>query len=203
MNEELRQAWKDQNPSWNYLFFNNEECRSLIEENRSELLESYDSLPFSVQKSDYFRYIAVYELGGVYIDSDVVCLQALDSYITDKTRPHFGIRSDSAGQPTRLTQWMFYAPEKHPLMNELILEIKRRIDALTDQQLLDTRKRDYLTVELTGETPFSRVLAYKQDVEYLPKSYWGWCPGEAESPDMKAKHLFDNSWTANGRSQRG
>lgn len=66
-----------------------------------------------VMKADLWRYCVVYHYGGLYTDSDTVCLQnpsifLKDSYLTT-TLEH----------DTHFCQWTFSAPPKSPILKRI------------------------------------------------------------------------------------
>ena len=56
---------------YDYQFFPAHQRREFIRERRPELLDLYDFYPRDIQRADLFRVIAVFELGGFYLDLDV------------------------------------------------------------------------------------------------------------------------------------
>jgi mannosyltransferase OCH1-like enzyme len=60
-------------------FFSGPQRRKFIMEHRPELLELHDFYPRRVQRSDLFRLVALYELGGFYMDLDVLIHKSFES----------------------------------------------------------------------------------------------------------------------------
>ena len=73
-------TWKDMNPGWNYIYMGAEERRQYIKDNMPEIIKIYD-LVNNTYKSDIWRYIIVFKLGGVYADMDSKCFKPLDSVL--------------------------------------------------------------------------------------------------------------------------
>ena len=59
------------NPDFEYQFFDDGGVCTFIKSQFPEYLEVFEGFPFSIQKYDFFRYLAVYRLGGFYFDLDV------------------------------------------------------------------------------------------------------------------------------------
>jgi len=59
------------NPDFEYRFFDDEQVSAFIQSEFPEYHEVFESLPFPIQKYDFFRYLAVFRLGGFYFDTDV------------------------------------------------------------------------------------------------------------------------------------
>lgn len=64
-------------PSFEYLFFDDRQVACFIEEHFPDYQSVYHSFPFPIQKYDFFRYLAVYKLGGFYLDLDVFLVKDL------------------------------------------------------------------------------------------------------------------------------
>ena len=65
---------QEYNPDCNYIFFSDEDImcfiRSIKDLNES-YFETFFSLKYKIQQLDFFRYLAIYYYGGVYLDLDV------------------------------------------------------------------------------------------------------------------------------------
>jgi len=59
------------NPRFEYRFFDDDDVTAFIDKEFPEYREVFDSFPVSIQKYDFFRYLAVFRLGGFYFDTDV------------------------------------------------------------------------------------------------------------------------------------
>jgi hypothetical protein len=64
-------------PTYEYLFFHDHEIESFIQEHFPEYRQIYHSFRFPIQKYDFFRYLAIYHLGGFYLDLDVFLVKDL------------------------------------------------------------------------------------------------------------------------------
>lgn len=59
------------NPDFEYLFFDDTAVVAFIETEFPRYRKIFDSFRFPIQKYDFFRYLAVFRLGGFYFDTDV------------------------------------------------------------------------------------------------------------------------------------
>ncbi len=66
-------------PSWEYCFFDNDDVDTFIRKNFPQYVDVFNSFRLPIQKYDFFRYLAVYRLGGFYFDLDVTLSQDLES----------------------------------------------------------------------------------------------------------------------------
>lgn len=65
-------------PDWEFIFFSDGDSRHFIELEAPEYLELYDWYPRPVLKADLFRLLAVYKLGGFYLDTDFMLHTSLE-----------------------------------------------------------------------------------------------------------------------------
>ena len=68
-------------PDWNFVFFDDDEVREFIAREFPEYESVFDAFPRNIQRYDFFRYLAVYRLGGFYFDLDVFLWQSLGSLL--------------------------------------------------------------------------------------------------------------------------
>ena len=72
-------SWKTLNPEYEHYFYTDEKCEEFIEKFfSSKVLNAYLDLIPGAFKADLFRCCILYEKGGVYVDSDMICLKSLD-----------------------------------------------------------------------------------------------------------------------------
>ena len=72
------QTWRDQNPTWQYKLWTDEDNRNLVAHHYSWLLNAYDNLPSKIMKADIVRNLYMHRHGGVYSDLDTVAMQPMD-----------------------------------------------------------------------------------------------------------------------------
>lgn len=65
-------------PDWEIRFFDNAEVDAFIKGTFPEHWSTFQSFPRNIQKYDFFRYLAIYSLGGFYLDLDVLISTPLD-----------------------------------------------------------------------------------------------------------------------------
>ena len=74
---ECANTWKKMNPGYSYTYTNNQEKRDYIKKHGGpELSELVDFLD-GMFLADLWRYLVVYNMGGVYVDLDSVCVAPL------------------------------------------------------------------------------------------------------------------------------
>ena len=128
---------------YEYRFFCASERREFIQARRPELLELYDFYPRNIQRADLFRVVAMYELGGFYLDLDVHLYQCLDGLCDSSlifteewkmTRRDYERRHGfPAARPRDLIQignYAFAAEPRHWFMEQVIDEMLRRAESV-------------------------------------------------------------------------
>jgi hypothetical protein len=69
------------NPDYQYLFFDNQQVESFIDQQFPQYRAVFDSFRFPIQRYDFFRYLAVYHHGGFYFDLDVLLASDLSGLL--------------------------------------------------------------------------------------------------------------------------
>jgi|ERR1035441_6986285 hypothetical protein len=69
------------NPDYEYLFFDDEGVEEFIDHAFPQYRAVFDSFQFSIQRYDFFRYLAVYHHGGFYFDLDVLLASGLSGLL--------------------------------------------------------------------------------------------------------------------------
>jgi len=71
-------SWIENNPSYQYTFWDDKENRQFIEENFPHFLPIYDNYDVNIKRVDAVRYFYLFKYGGIYADLDFVCLKPFD-----------------------------------------------------------------------------------------------------------------------------
>ena len=75
-------SWIENNPEFEYRFYDDDLCYRLIKEHFSEhVLQAYEKLPKGAFRADFWRYCCLFIHGGVYADIDTVCRSPLRKLI--------------------------------------------------------------------------------------------------------------------------
>jgi inositol phosphorylceramide mannosyltransferase catalytic subunit len=65
------------NPDFEYVFFDDADIIEFIEREFPEYRATFEAFPLQIQRIDFFRYLAVYRLGGFYFDLDVLLARSI------------------------------------------------------------------------------------------------------------------------------
>jgi mannosyltransferase OCH1-like enzyme len=73
---------KKYNPEYKYLFFTDKDIETFLKVNYpNNYYIIYLKLPLVIQKIDFFRYVAIYHYGGIYLDLDITCFHSFDEIL--------------------------------------------------------------------------------------------------------------------------
>jgi inositol phosphorylceramide mannosyltransferase catalytic subunit len=128
---------KTLNPDWEHLFFDDIKMDAYVEKNYPEILHIYRKISsdYIVAKGDLFRYLVLYNEGGVYLDVKSTIIKPLeeilkfdDSYILSHwmNRPgdiheYMGWHNAISNQNGEYQQWHVISCKGHPFL-KLVIE---------------------------------------------------------------------------------
>lgn len=78
-----RDSFLFHNPSWDYKFWNNEDCENLVKNDYPYFYPVWSKLKPSIKKWDAIRSIFLHKYGGLYSDVDVLFYKNLNPIIPD------------------------------------------------------------------------------------------------------------------------
>ena len=121
------QTWVDQNPSFECKVCDDEECRAFVQMHfDKQILSIYDQLPLNVMRADLWRYLVIFQNGGVYADMDTSCLEPIDRWLGDAE-----IVIGVEGASPCFCQWTFASVSGHPVLEHVINEVCARVKDVT------------------------------------------------------------------------
>lgn len=132
------------NPDWEHRLYDNAECRAFIEAHYdSDTLRLYDRISprYGAARADFFRYLLMYRVGGVYLDIKSTVVHPLSSVVSDET-PYLiscwdsgpGGRDEGAGKHSKygvedeFQQWFIVAEPRHPFLGVVIQRVIDNIE---------------------------------------------------------------------------
>jgi inositol phosphorylceramide mannosyltransferase catalytic subunit len=121
---------KKLNPNSKYIFFTDIEIDNFVKNKFPEYYFTYQNFPYKIQKIDFFRYLAVYYYGGVYLDLDIKLSMTVSDLILNK-KAVFPLEFQKNGDKLLQDQgfygllgnYAFYAPRGHPFLRAIIKNI--------------------------------------------------------------------------------
>ena len=114
-------------PTWNYMFFDDNDIKHFIERSMPEYYDTFYNLKGKIQQIDFFRYLAIYFFGGVYLDLDIELIRPFHDFENMDHNCVFPIEIKAAEDHLLKTQnvplignYAFYAPKGHPFIKKII-----------------------------------------------------------------------------------
>jgi mannosyltransferase OCH1-like enzyme len=117
------------NPNWKYYLFDDEEILSFIKSNYPELLPSYLKInpAYGPARADFFRYLIVFHIGGVYLDSKSGIIKPLDDILLPsdtfvfQLSPHHVHPDDiKYFNGKEINQWVIVSTAGNPIIKNVI-----------------------------------------------------------------------------------
>jgi mannosyltransferase OCH1-like enzyme len=191
-------SWKKYDGEFKYQFYNDSQAEQFIKDNfDDDTYTAYKKLPIPVMKADLWRYCIIYKYGGIYADTDTIL----------KVDPNIFLKNDCllAVVPENdcayLCQWVFAAPAKSEILNNIIkLSVKRILEMneikgqhvthyLTGPALFTDAIKDYLIKN--NKTVFDSICKY---IDYYDSCLYVFENGNFHNNIVK--HLFhgDEGW---------
>ena len=100
-----------------YNFFSDDDIHDYIKKNFSnEIYLAYCKLNVGAAKADLWRYLVMYDVGGVYIDLDSIIYTNVDSLLEDRTRMVISREKNK----DVFVQWCLMCPPRHDIMKYCI-----------------------------------------------------------------------------------
>ena len=130
------QRLKNMNPTFDYKFYNNDDCINFIKENYdTETLNLYLSVnpSYGSARADFFRYLLMYKVGGVYLDIKSCTIKPLEEVLlpTDEYLLTHWEGLDWADELNyqfgEFQNWHIICRPNHPFLGKVIDVVKDNI----------------------------------------------------------------------------
>ena len=149
-----QQAIRALNPHFEVLLFTDAEMSDFVSRYYPEYRTSYDSLAL-ISKTDLFRILAVHQLGGFYLDLDVMLVRGLEPLRAHRCVFPFENVADahfirSYGSIELIGQYAFGAAPGHPFLRAYADNIDL---VATDPSLLNAPSAELLSLTREEEKP--------------------------------------------------
>lgn len=204
-------------PDYEYLFFDDDGVEKFIDREFPQYRAVFDAFRFSIQRYDFFRYLAVYRYGGFYFDLDVLLASSLSGLLESGcvfpfeglTFSHF-LRTQH-NMDWEIGNYGFGAASGHPFLEAII---ENCVHAQKDPEWVKPMMRglpplsrlEFYVLYTTGPGLVSRTLAENPE---LAKSVMVLFPDDVCNLNNWNRfgdlgiHVMDASWRLNkGRMRR-
>ncbi|MDO4708148.1 MAG: glycosyltransferase [Porphyromonadaceae bacterium] len=138
---------KQLNPTWEYHLWEDSSVEAFIREHYGQEIWLYYtriSARYGAAKADFFRYLVIYKLGGVYLDIKTSLTRPLDESINSGDKLLLSYWDNLPGEPHHtwghypelrhlssrgeFPQWYIACTAGHPFFRNLILRVMHNID---------------------------------------------------------------------------
>lgn len=158
------------NPSFEYMLFDDQRMHDFMQQNFPEHIATLAAFKRPIQRYDFFRYLAVFKLGGFYFDTDLLLAKGIDDLCRHSCVVPFERLTwsthlrDKLNMDWEIGNYAFGAEPGHPLIAALIencARAQRDPDwcALPLVGLPQLLRRELDVIYSTGPGMFSRTLA--------------------------------------------
>lgn len=72
------ETWQTHHPTWRVARWTDATMRDFVLRRFPDRVAAYDAFPSAVNRADVFRYMVLFEIGGVYVDLDVEALRSIE-----------------------------------------------------------------------------------------------------------------------------
>jgi hypothetical protein len=196
------------NTGFDYLFFDDEHVRSFLDREFPQYRSLFESFRYSIQRYDFFRYLAVYRYGGFYFDLDVLLACGLSDLVNRGcVFPFEGLTfsrflRDEHGMDWQIGNYGFGAAAGHPFLQAVIDNCER---AQKDPRWVEPVMRgmprfsraEFFVMNTTGPGLISRTLAENPSLAATVTVLF---PDDVCDPSTWNRfgdlgvHLMDGSW---------
>ena len=158
------------NPDFEYLFFDDQQVESFMDQQPPEYRRIFDTFPFRIQRYDFFRYLAVHQFGGFYFDLDVFLASSLSGLLECScVFPFEGLTfsrhlRDRHGMDWQIGNYAFGAARGHPFLQAVIENcLRAQKDEAWVQPMMTgvpfLSRSEFVVLNTTGPGLLSRTLA--------------------------------------------
>ena len=177
---ELFEQWWDEfkviHPDWEFVTITSFDGFEISDEIK-EILPTIDSY---AGLSDILRLIVLYEMGGVYVDTDIKPIKSFDSLVEQYDIPFLGKRSKVSFESA-----VIGSPKGSPIMKYLLERLPIWVN----------KHKEHSASVQTGPTFISEHIFGRGDVKHLPeKTFYPFNGFRAPSRDEKMKMFEKNEW---------
>ncbi len=181
------ESWKKYCPDYEIIRWDE---NSFPIESNCYVKEAYESKKFAFV-TDFVRLYAIYNYGGIYMDTDVEVCQSIDEFLFEKAFSGFesytdiptGIMAGEQGLPI-YKELLDYYTDRHFLMDDGVLDLTTNVQIFTDI---------FTSKGLIGNNTKQTIEGYT----FYPKTFF--CPNQEEWIKKNNKkvytiHHFAGSW---------
>lgn len=149
-------TWRNQFSDWKYSYHSAEDREKFIKEYYPEYLDLYRFIKPGIYKADFWRYLVIYQFGGMYADMDSIYDLSM---VNPKRDIDFEKPLNAAWDGFKKYQnaWLL-AEEKNPIMKKVIDMLIEGCSNLYNNRDTYSVFPDSMWVHSTGPAMYSKVI---------------------------------------------
>jgi hypothetical protein len=161
-------------PGWEYRYFDDSDVLAFVDAEFPQHRAAFEAFPQNIQRFDFFRYLAIFRLGGFYFDTDVLLYEPLDDLLSaSAVFPFEEITLNGhlrrAGIDWEIGNYAFGAVPSAPFLGQVIENCVRSLrDPAWAGEMLQGIPRafraDFEVLCTTGPAMISRTLVENQEL---------------------------------------
>lgn len=187
---------KKLNPYCNYTLFNDNDIEHFIKQKFPQYLSTFHKFPYTIQKIDFFRYLAIYYYGGVYLDLDIKLHQSIQD-LNNTSKCVFPLEFERSsdqilhqqGFQGLIGNYAFYAPKNHPFIKKIIDNIISERIPIKISECSDYRQYVYYTTGPVMVTQSYLDYSSKHEIDIIKPQ-----PFQKSSFGNYGKHVQMGTW---------
>ena len=200
------------NPGFEYLFFDDQQVFAFVRKEFPDYYDVFQTFPFRIQRYDFFRYLAVFRLGGFYFDLDFFLATGLKPLLSERCVLPFEELTlnrwlrDRFGMDWEVGNYAFGASAGHPFLQAAINNcVRAQRDPAWVRPLMRGLpwlfRSEFRVLNTTGPGLLSRTLA---ESPHLAGQVTVLFPEDVCDPQTWHQfgefgiHLMEGSWRARG-----
>jgi len=166
--KQLMEGWRSINVDFVHEVFSDSQAERAIKKwygNIPKVVEAYTTMPDVILKADFFRYLVLFAMGGVYSDADTEILKPTPNWLPNTLSPEdvglvVGIEADPDrpdwkdwyARRVQMCQWTIQAKPGHPVLRSVIAKIT--------ETTLSRKRNGQLALTATGNDRGGDILEW-------------------------------------------
>ena len=164
---------KQYNSDYNYQLFTDEMIGDFVKDKFPDFAYCFEKLP-PIKKADIWRYMVLYEYGGIYLDIDCICLKSFDDLINTDAAfivgKEYNANDKHWGENLTCSQesyanWIILSEAKNPVLEKML---EKALTVLETEENLDYQALSYdewkeNVLTTTGPFGWSEVIRDSND----------------------------------------
>lgn len=142
--EAYQERLLDLHPGWKYHLWTDEDNFAFVKSEFPDFFDVFTSLPRPIMRADVIRYLLMYRLGGLYLDTDYEMLKPFDLLDYDAVLPWESSHKPVPGG-NLLCNCIFASEPGHPLFKMMIDDLKANPPLSPDVDVISATGPKFVT----------------------------------------------------------